>query len=183
MKHIRFNHIENNKEKENNFSVDNEFYFNPSGMIVKKKQYSSDKTIRINTFAYNKNSLLIWKNSYSGSNDFLSKSKFESVLNDKRKLIKLSEYKALEHSLTDSKNNLIQYSSSKRMSPNMKNITILNNSRIIKNSTQYEDNGSLFDETIYKCIKYDTRKNCIKYKLTGRDSTISYINSKIEYYN
>jgi hypothetical protein len=201
VKNLKFEQVTNEKEDENSNSIDNEFYFNQSGMISEQKQYSTDGLIHIYTYQYDKKNLLISKNYYNDSREFVSKSKFENEFNEKGKLIKQSEYRALGNSVPDSVNikfnlfpdqiteflygpngSLSQYNVYHRMSSNLKNVTVLDNGRIIRNSTILVNSGDLFGETNYKCVEYDTTKNCIKYKLTESDSTESYINVKIEYY-
>ena len=201
VKSIRFEHAENEKEDENSFYFDNEFYFNENGMISEQNQYSNNGLIHISSYNYNAENLLTSKNYYNSSGELLTKSKFENELNDKGKLIKQSEYKTLGNTIIDSTNvkfnlfpdqiteflydaneNLIQYNVYDRMSSNLKNITELDNREVVKNSTILIDSGDLFSETHYKCIEYDTRKNCIQYKLIEGDSTVSYINVRIEYY-
>ncbi len=201
VKNLRLEQLTNKKENEDSFSFDNEFYFNQNGMISKQKQYSTGDLIHIYTYEYDEKNLLISKKHYNSSREFVSKSIYENEFNEKGKLTKQSEYKALENSIIDSVNikfnlfpdqitellynkdgGLSQYNIYDRILPNLKNVTVFNNGEIIKNSTINTYNGELFSETIYKCVKYDTTKNCIQYKLRESDSTESYIKSKIEYY-
>ena len=200
---IKFYHEGNNKEKEdeNSYSIDNELYFNKNGMISEQRQYSSEGLINIYSFRYDDKSLLISKNHYNGSKEFLTKSKFENVLNSKGKLMKQSEFRALGNPPIDSTNikfnvfpekiteflydmtgNLIQYNVYDLSSSFMKDVTVLNNGGIVRNSIVNITDEEVFIETNYECVEHDTRKNCIKYKIIETDSTESYINAKIDYY-
>lgn len=68
------------------------------------------------------------------------------------------------------------------MTSYIKNVTVLNNGQIVKNSNIAIEDGDLFSETSYECIEYDPIKNCTKYKIIESDSTESYIKIKIDYY-
>jgi len=201
VKSLKFEHTKNEKEDENSFYIDNEFYFNENGMISEQNQYSSEGLLHFHSFNYDEKNLLISKTYFNGSREFVSKSKIENVLNKKGKLIMQSEYRALGNSLTDSINlkysvfpyqiteflydsnwNLIKFNVYDRFSSNIKDVTELNNGKIVKNSIVVIEDGEIFSESIYDCVKYDSKKNCIRYKATGIDSTESFINARIEYY-
>ncbi|OBQ46703.1 hypothetical protein JJL45_11880 [Tamlana sp. s12] len=200
VKSLKFEHERNSTEKENTYFIDNEFYFNQNGMIYEQRQYSSEGLIHINSYNYDKKNLLISKTYFNGSREFVNKSKIENAINKKGKLIKQSEYRALGNSLTDSINlkysvfpdqiteflydsnwNLIKYNVYDRMSSFIKEVTELNNGEIMKSSTVVIEDGEIFSESIYDCVEYDSKKNCIRYKVTENDSTESFINAKIEY--
>lgn len=201
VKSLTFEHERNNTENENTYFIDNELYFNQTGMIYEQRQYSSKGLIRIHSYNYDEKNLLISKTYFDGFSEFVNKSKIENVLNKKGKLIKQSEYKALGNSLTDSINlkysvfpdqitefsyhsnwNLIKYDVYDRMSSFIKVVTELNNGEIVKSSTIAIEDGEIFSESIYDCDEYDSKKNCIRYKAMERDSTESFINVRIEYY-
>lgn len=204
VKTIKFEGKEESKEKieENGYKVSNELLFNRNNMISELRKYSSEGLNEIHTYIYDDNNLLISKNYYDGSREFVSKSKFENELNDKGKLTKQSEFKSLGNSIVDSTDvkfnifpdqitefiydsneNLIQYNVYDRPTSNLKNVIELSNGEVIKTYLIVGDSGELFGEiTHFKCDEYDENNNCIKYKLTENDSTHSYVNVKIEYY-
>lgn len=202
VKSLKFEHERNNtaKENENAYIIVNELYFNQNGMISEQRQYSLEGLIHIHSYNYEEKNLLISKTYFNGSRGFVNKSKIENVLNKNGKLIKQSEYRALGISLTDSINliyssfpdqiteflydsnrSLIKYNVYDRGSSVIKNVTELNNGEIVKNSTIAIEDGEVFSESIYDCIKYDSKKNCIRFKVMEIDSTESFINARIEY--
>ena len=203
IKSLKFDHERNNAESENEnvYFIENEFYFNQKGFISEQRQYSSDGLIQIHNFNYDNNDLLISKTYFDASKKFMSKSKIENELNHNGKLIKQSEYRALGNSLTDSINlkysvfpdqiteffydsswNLTKYNSYNRASSFIKEVTELRDGKIANNSTIVISNGEIFSETSYSCVKYDSKKNCQRYRVIENDSTESFFNLKIEYY-
>lgn len=203
IKSLRFEHERNKAETENEnaYFIENEFYFNQNGFISEQRQYSSEGLIHIYAFNYDKNNLLISKTYFDDSKKFMNKSKIENELNQKGKLIKQSEYRALGNSLKDSINlkysvfpdqiteffydsnwNLTQYNLYDRTSSFMKEVTQLNDDEIAKISTIIISDGEIFSESSYECVEYDSMKNCQRYRVTENDSTESYFNLKIEYY-
>ncbi|WP_152611391.1 hypothetical protein [Psychroserpens mesophilus] len=204
IKTIKFEGTEERKEEsvENGYRVSNELHLNRNNMISELRKYTSESLNEIHTYIYNDNNLLISKNYYDGSREFVSKSKFENVLNDKGRLTKQSEFKSLGNSIVDSTDvkfnifpdqitefiydsneTLIQYNVYDNPTSNLKSVIELRNGEVIKNYLLVGDSEELFGEiTYFKCEEYDENNNCIKYKLTENDSTHSYVNVKIEYY-
>ncbi|WP_299527035.1 hypothetical protein [Winogradskyella sp.] len=203
IKSLKFDHERNKAEKENEnaYYIENEFYFNQKGFISEQRQYSSEGIIQIHDFNYNTNDQLISKTYFDGSRKFMNKSKIENKLNQKGKLIKQSEYRALGNSLTDSINlkysvfpdqiteffydsnwNLTQYNYYDRTSSFIKEVIELNDRGILRNSTIVISDGEIFSVSSYECVEYDSMENCQRYRVTENDSTESFLNLKIEYY-
>jgi hypothetical protein len=200
VKSLKFEHEKDSTENENTHFIDNEFYFNQNGMISEQRQYSSEGLIHIHSYNYDEKCLLISKTCFNGSREFVNKSKIENVLNKNGRLLKQSEYRALGNSLTDSINlkyivfpdqiteflydsngNLIKYNNYDRIFSFIKDVIELNNGEIVKNSTIVIEDGEIISESFYNCVEFDTKKNCIRYKVTESDSTESFLNTKIEY--
>nr|WP_321224862.1 hypothetical protein [uncultured Psychroserpens sp.] len=203
IKSLKFDHDRSNVERENedSYFIENEFNFNRKGFISEQRQYSIKGLIHVHEFNYDKNNLLISKIYLDSSREFMNKSKIENILNQKGKLIKQSEYMALGNYLTDSLNlrysvfpdqiiefiydineNLTQYNNYDRASSYMKEVTILDDGELAKISTIIIPDGEIFAETNYNCVKYDSNKNCRRYRVIEKDSTTSYFNLNIEYY-
>lgn len=189
------------QESEETYFLENEYFFNQNGLISEQRQYSSEELVKIYSYKYNDNNILISKICRANSGKFLSKSKYENVFNKKGKLIKQSEFFGLGDPLKDSINlnynlipnqitkfyydsdwNLIKYDIYDRSFSGIKEVMELNGRKIVKTSTVQIKDGEIFSESTYYCVEYDSKDNCIRYKATDGDSKESYLNATIEYY-
>ncbi|KAA2218384.1 MULTISPECIES: hypothetical protein [Maribacter] len=196
VKYLKFIH-QSNQENEFDDSdeevaiIDNEYFFNKSGMIAEQREYSSNELSQTILFSYDKNNLLISKGYYDGEKKLTMRSIFENKLNNERKLYRQTEYRAWEKSLSDTTNvrynifpyEIIEYLYEGNGKLSKQNYYQSNTSfkialeyqekRIFKETIISLSDESIWGSTQYNCLKFDQNQNCIEYK----DTKV-----KIEYY-
>jgi len=196
VKYLKFIHLSNQEKKSDDSDeevafIDNEYFFNKSGMITEQRQYISNELRQTFVFSYDKSNLLISKEYYDDAKKLVMRSIFENKLNNKGKLYRQTEYMAWEKSLSDSTNvrynifpyEIIEYlyedngklskQNYYQSNTSFKNVAEYQERRIIKETTISLSDESIWGSTQYNCLKFDQNQNCIEYE----DTKV-----KIEYY-
>jgi hypothetical protein len=186
---------------EEELTSDNEFLFDKNGMICEKRKYLSNKLTWIYILHYDDKSLLKYKDQYNASKQFITRSKFKNIVDNNGNLNKQIEYIPLgNHPIDtinlrfnqfpekiteyyyDSSGDLSQIIDYQNSISFWKYVTDYKDGRMIKYSTLETINDSIFSSQIFKCLEFDNKLNCTKYKLINEDSTESIVKAEIEYY-
>jgi len=133
-------------------------------------------------FFYDKNFQLISKDYYDFSGELVNKSNYENLLNEKAELVKQTEFRAIESSLTDSteikyrvapyetfgylydeNGHLIQLNYIQSvLGPSFKGVTECKKGITDKQATM-DLNDKLILSTQFKCLEFDHENNCTKF--------------------
>ena len=202
VKYLKFTSLLTEESEDQGISINNEFFFNRDGMISEQRQYSPSEISQVFVFSYDNSNRLISKDYFNSSNELVMKSKFENILNNKGKITRQLEFRAINNSLTDSSkvayqktpHEIMEFSYNQKgelikmthvqsvLGPDFPKSIIEYKNGIMDRLMSVDSDGNVISSSDLVCLEFDKIGNCIKFKTKAKSSTEVYTNAAIRYY-